>query len=295
MGEAVNREADAGPTPGISVIVISVGAPRRLADAVASIVCQAENAEVLVVNSGGGDAASLLRDSGIVASTFDTERLLSPGAARNKGIASSRAPFVAFLADDCVAAPGWIKARLEAHLGGATSVGSALLNDKPRNPVAWAAHLSRFVRRLPNAPAAAALPYGASYNRSLFERYGLFREDLRTGEDTEFHRRFRPGDGPVWTAAVKTIHRTPGRLAELIRDQVGRGERYLVAKRELEGTSKLRVFFGAGKAMVQSMLYGFAWSDRRDRLFVLLSWPLFPIAALAFGVGVLSAGRKRYQ
>jgi len=71
-----------------------------------------------VVNSAAGDAGALLRDARIDVTSRDYgERLFAAGA-RNRGIAATTAPVVAFLASDCRACPGWLEARLARHRAG---------------------------------------------------------------------------------------------------------------------------------------------------------------------------------
>src|SRR5262245_3158394 len=67
--------------------------------------------------------------------------------------------------------------------------------------------------------ARRGLPYGASYDRRLFEEHGYFREDLRVGEDNEFNRRLPTR--PKWNKRILTLHRNPTRLFPLIADQIG--------------------------------------------------------------------------
>ena len=143
------------------------------------------------------------------------------GAARNIGIKATSAPYVAFLAADCMATPGWVGQRIEAHQIGAAAVGSAVMNSNPRNPISWAAHLSLWSRRMPGS--RRGLAYGASYDRCLFEQHGLFREDLRRGEDDEFHDRLPQDQKPIWSPAIHTIHLNSTRFWHLIFDQYRRG------------------------------------------------------------------------
>jgi glycosyltransferase involved in cell wall biosynthesis len=282
-----------GDPPEISVVVISVGARAQLADAVLSLLAQSSRAEILVINSGGGDAAGLLRTFGAEVPVYEIPGVAMVGAARNEGIRRARAPIVAFLAEDCLATPGWIEQRLLAHLSGNPAVASALLNDRRRNPIAWAAHLSLFYRRLPHTPAQSALAYGGSYDRALFARYGMFREDLRTGEDTEFNARLAEEDRPVWMPAIKTIHRNASRFWEMLRDQHVRGKRFAIARREISGASRVRILLELAKGTVPKMICGLAWVRGVDRFVVLAAWPLLPFATIAYASGVLSAGRTR--
>ena len=181
-GRAVDKAS-----PQLAVVVLALGAPAEAVDAVRSLLEQEPQVELVVVNSGGGGMAQLLARHGIDVPVIEREERLYAGAARNIGIGATRAPHVAFLASDCMATTGWARARIAAHSAGAAAVGSAVLNGSPRNPFAWAGHLSLWSRRMPGAPKGLA--YGASYDRRLFETHGFFREDLRAGEDTEFKQR----------------------------------------------------------------------------------------------------------
>lgn len=225
----------------LAVVVIGHRAPAMLREAVASLLAQDPRPEIVVVNSGGGGAARLV--AGLPVSVIERAETLWPGAARNLGIAATAAPFVAFLAEDCLAAPGWVAARLAAHGAGAEAVASALLPDRNRHPVALAAHLSLFAARLPTTPEPEALRYGCSYTRALLERAGPFREDLRTGEDTEFHARI--GVPIAWAPAVRTIHRADPRLAALFADSAARGARAAAAWREMGRSLPRRHWLGA--------------------------------------------------
>jgi glycosyltransferase involved in cell wall biosynthesis len=275
----------------IAVVVLSVRAAPELVDAVRSLLGQSEMPEIVVVNSGGGDAMALLRREGVDVPVIESVPLLNPGAARNLGIAATTAPVVAFLAQDCLAAPGWTAARLAAHRAGRSAVGSALVHDRPGNPVACAAHLFLYFRRLPGTPAGEALAYGASYDRSLFDRYGRFREDLRTGEDTEFHTRLPIGLRPAWEPSIRTIHRTPGRLRDLLRDHRDRGRRMVRARRALGGVRPARVAMGTLKGLVPRMIKSLRWTEPGERATVILSFPFMALGAAAYIFGALTPDR----
>ncbi|MEO5757914.1 MAG: glycosyltransferase family A protein [Mesorhizobium sp.] len=211
--------------PDLAVIVIGCRAPASIVGSVRSLIDQGMPLEILVVNSGGGDTKSLLYHAGIDVPVIEIAKRVFVGAARNVGIAATEAPFVAFLADDCLACPGWAEARFRWHLAGTATVSSAIANSHPRNPFACAAYLALFARRLPGLPAELALRYGVSFDRRLFKEYGLFDESMRVAEDTEFLARLPPELEPVWEPEVKTIHRNETRLLGLLFDQYRRGYR----------------------------------------------------------------------
>lgn len=222
---SASRSAGKDVQPELAVVVLAVKAPGELVEAVRSLVFQTVPLEIVVVSSGGRGAAALLDRERLPVKVIERDELLFPGAARSVGIQATKAPYVAFLASDCLAAPHWAEERIVAHRAGSSAVASAVLNSDPKSVVAWAGHLALFARRMPIVSPEEALAYGASYDRILFERHGLFSETLRIGEDTEFHARLPAADRPVWAPAVQTVHRTPTRLHELLQDQFGRGVR----------------------------------------------------------------------
>ena len=95
---------------------------------------------------------------------------LYAGAVCNRGLAATSALRLA-LAADCIARPGWIATRLEAHRAGARAVSGALDNVFPRTP-ARPPPTSCWPRRMPHCRADHRNLYGLSYDRALFDRYG---------------------------------------------------------------------------------------------------------------------------
>ncbi len=178
----VSRETDDGSE--LACVVLSLRCTPGLVEAVRSLEEQSPRPEIVVVNSGGGDPAAMLRAAGLDVRVINRHDRLLPGAARNLGIAATRKRYVAFLAADCRAEPGWVAARLRAHRAGAKAVASAMTNAFPESLVASAAYLRLHWRRMPDTPSSERLLYSVSYERTLFERFGGFREDLREGEDT---------------------------------------------------------------------------------------------------------------
>lgn len=225
--------------PELAVVVLSVGAQRGVVAAVASVLAQEAPLEVVVVNSGGGDAAGLLARFGAEVSVIDRQAQLFPGAARNLGVASTRARFVAFLAADCVAAPGWAANRLRRHLSGAEAVSSAVKGVDDDNRFVVATQVLLYARRSPRTPRPLWSHYGLSYSRDLFARFGNFRADLRTGEDTEFHARFGGCVHMVAARDVVVSHRHPETLREFVTDQFRRGYRSASTWRQLRRSSAL--------------------------------------------------------
>src|SRR5689334_4444573 len=140
----------------LACVVLAHGPGASVDGAVASVLGQEPGVELVVVHSGGGAPAT---DARLV----HEAALLMPGAARNRGIAATTAPFVAFLAADCRALPGWVAGRLREHDAGADLVADVL---EPPDAVApRAAWLMLHRRRAAATPSTLRLPFGLSYRR----------------------------------------------------------------------------------------------------------------------------------
>jgi glycosyltransferase involved in cell wall biosynthesis len=281
-----------GNAPSLAVVVLSFGAPDVLVEAVRSVLAQQVPVEVLVINSGGGNARALLLSHGIDFPVIEFEERLFVGAARNCGIRATRAPIVAFLASDCLALPGWVANRIEAHRS-SRAVASSLVTSHPDRVIPWAAHLSLFARRLPGASPKVALAFGASYDRALFDKYGLFREDLRASEDYEFHRRLPTPLKPVICNAVRTVHRNPTHLAELVADQFRRGNRAAAALRDIEGSDPRRLVRTWWRRIVDPIRISSRALAPAEKRVARWAWVLLPIIATAYCLGLAWPKRLR--
>jgi hypothetical protein len=209
----------------LAVVVLSVGAPPELPEAVESLLAQDSPAEIVVVNSGGGPIRERL------APYLDRIRLIAcperrlVGAARNIGIDASRARYVAFLAADCLALPGWVSGRVRRHRAGAAAVGTPVVSDRPGRLVSHAYHSIMYGRRNPATPPDLALCFGLSYDRGLFAELGYFAPGLQVGEDSVFNAMVRARRVVDWAPEVVTAHRDPRGVLEFLADQAKRGAR----------------------------------------------------------------------
>jgi GT2 family glycosyltransferase len=263
-----------------------------VADAVASLLRQAPRPEVLVVNSGGGDVRLALGPASGEVQILERRQRLNPGAARNLGIEAASAPWIGFLAADCLALPGWVAGRLHAHRDGAVGVASALVNAYPRNRSANAAALLLHHRLMPETPPGKRLLYGLSYARAAFAELGPFRDDLRIGEDTEFNDRLQQaGDVVVRAPGVLTAHRNPTTPRALLRDLYMRGVRQARAR---SASGQRRAWLGVAWNAATGVRHGWLHSRRLEapkHPDGLSSGRLLLVpAAVAYAAGGLAAG-----
>lgn len=290
--EADPAEAAQAVPPGIALaaIVMDVGGQADTVAAVGSLLAQSPRPEVVVVSSGGGDLDVQLARAGLDATVVQVSTSLLPGATRNVGLAASDAPYVGFLAGDCLARPGWVAGRLAAHAAGADVVSSAVVNHAPWNPFAVAAHTLLFSPRLPGTPPPARLHYGASYARTLFSRFGAFRTDLRAGEDTELRERIAGRARLAYRGDVQAAHRNPTSLAALVRDQFNRGRRTVRTREALYGGSARRLVARTSLTRVpRSVWLTFRATPARQWGQILWGLPWLAPASIAYALGAATS------
>lgn len=276
-------------------MVIAHGAAPGVEAAVRSLQAQDMPVEIVVVSSGGPDPTPRLRRAGLAVPVQHRSVLLAPGAARNVGILQTRAPYVAFLAADCVARPNWVRGRLTAHDRGAQMVSSAVLGQRQWNPFSWAVQAYMYPRRMPGTAAADRIHYGVSYARPLFRRFGLFAGHLRTGEDTEFHQRIGDRIAPTWAGQdVISEHAHAWQPWALWREMGARGAR--AARLIHEGAAGPRIYgthLARGRRVRQRLQLALAGARRRrERWMLRLAAPVLWLLDAAFHRG-LQRGLQR--
>jgi glycosyltransferase involved in cell wall biosynthesis len=215
---------------------------------------------------------------------------LYPGRVRNVGIDHTRAPYLAFLAADCLARPGWAAARLREHRAGAAAVASPPTNAYPESSVAWASLLLLHNRRLEVTRPSQRLFYSLSYDRSLFARFGRFREDLRAGEDTEFNARFQAHATPVFAADAVTAHRYPTDLPAMLHDAFRRGRLQARMQGAIEGRGarRFKVALRGARSVLRALMVS-RQSPRAERHQLIRAWPLVVVGGVVYTVGALTA------
>lgn len=271
----------------LACVILSLNNPPSLIEAVRSVLTDEPDIELVVVNSGGGQAAESLKGTGLTVRVIEREERLTPGAARNLGWLSTRAPYVAFLASDCIVKPGWVRSRIDAHQAGAVAVSGAMAPPETNSIPEWASHILLFANRLPGVSEAHAGRYSVSYDRRLFSEYGGFREDLRAGEDTEFNARFQPHHPISWVPMIQCTHQHPRTLRALLSDQFARGQRMCKVRIQWHGQlNRVPLFLNAVLRWWPLWKTARRATDGQERHQVWKCLPVLPLGALAYAMGV---------
>jgi glycosyltransferase involved in cell wall biosynthesis len=215
-------------TPILSVVVLSYNSRHRIDVALRSLAVQEadEPYEVIVVDSGEDDCAAYVRASYPGVRLVRSETRLFPGAARNRGVRAARGRYIAFLADDCAAAPDWVARRIAKHREGFAAVGGAVTNGTRFHPIGSASYYLEYSPLLPSDRTLShqSIPHALSYDRALFDRLGAFPEDTRAGEDTVFNKRcLANGVEVALDPRIQFAHRNPTRIWSYLHHQVEHG------------------------------------------------------------------------
>lgn len=214
--------------PGLSVVIPAHGRPERLRALLASV----EGAEEVIV---AADRATPEVDAVLAQGGVRVVRTAAgPAAARNAGWRAAGGDLIAFVDDDCEAAPGWLAALHRA----AEAAPGALVQGRVEPHPAERHRIGPFARTL-HVDAAGPFFQTANilYPRELLERLGGFDEAYAfpAGEDTDLGWRaleagaqavFAPDalvwhavhpmgpaalvrDAPRWGSAVRVVARHP--------------------------------------------------------------------------------------
>jgi GT2 family glycosyltransferase len=174
----------------ISVIIPAyrAGATLPLVLEALELQVKAEDREVVVVDSTGGDDGTSIRLRWPSIQVIAVPRRMLPGQARNLGASVARGELLAFLDADAIPQPGWLD-RLECALGqGVEMVAGAVLDGTPGERWGTVSYALEFMEWAPKhrKPLGHAAGCNLLIRRTAFERTGGFAEDLWPGEDTVF-------------------------------------------------------------------------------------------------------------
>ncbi len=193
--------------------------------------------EVVVVDDGSRDGTGELLAT--IATPFPLRSLrlesAGPSRARNAGVEAASGRACAFLDDDCVAAPSFVAAHLEAHRATDCLVGIGRLSQRPPTRADWYARA--FARgwedhyaRMETKPASWSDCYSGNLSvpRADLLALGGFAVDVPVGEDIELGYRLQQrGCELRYLPAAAAVHDDEKPRARLLSDARKHAPAYL--------------------------------------------------------------------
>jgi glycosyltransferase involved in cell wall biosynthesis len=147
--------------------------------------------EIIVVDSSADGTAEYVRKNFPAVKVIALARQTPQSAARNLGLASTQARFIAITDHDCVVPPDWLARLLAWHQTGKyAAVGGAVGNGTPESSVGTASYLIEFNEFLPAGTphTVAMLPHcNICFRREVFTTVGPFVEAPPGAEDLIFN------------------------------------------------------------------------------------------------------------
>lgn len=262
-------------TPFVSVIIPVFNDPENLAKCLQSLEEQTypkSSYEVIVVDNGSEESIEpIVAQFGQAQAQFESR----PGSyvARNKGMSTAKGSIFAFVDSDCTADPDWIEKGV-AHLLRVPNCGSVsgsvdVFVRDPEHPTI--VELYDSVMAFPQKHYVEVGKYGGAGNlfafKSVFEKVGYFRQDLKSGGDFEWGQRvFSHGYEQVYADNVRVHHPARRTFDELYKKTV----RVVGGAEDLKrlNLKKTRRLLGFDLELVYGLLPPIgkaaqAWSDSR--------------------------------
>jgi len=183
--------------------------------------------ETIIVNSSPEDQIAKLVAERLPAARFEqSPHRLLPHAARNRGVELALGRLIVFTDPDCVCAPEWLAALVEASrhghgvvVGAMDLVGSTAFER--------AVHLCKFASWLPGGAAgrrAIAPTASALYAREVWEAVGPFRDDSFASDTLQSWRATAKGFQPWFEPRAVVAHQHGGDMRSFLRERRVRGE-----------------------------------------------------------------------
>jgi glycosyltransferase involved in cell wall biosynthesis len=183
--------------------------------------------ETIIVNSSPEDRTAQLVAKRFPAARFEqSPHRLLPHAARNRGVDLARGRLIVFTDPDCVCAPDWLGALVEASRHGHSVIVGAM-DLAGSTAFESAVHLCKFASWLPGGPAgrrAIAPTANALYTREVWEAIGPFRGDSFSSDTLLSWHAAAKGFHPWFEPRAVVTHQHDGDMRSFLRERRTRGE-----------------------------------------------------------------------
>ncbi len=220
--------------PGVSIIVPARGraaATRRCVQSLLALDYPADRREIIVVDDASEPPlAPALRDLPI--QLLRQDRNLGQSAARNLAAAAAKGAVLAFIDNDCVAEPDWLRTLLPylnepavAMVGGRVAApparGVVAAFEAVRSPLDMGAVATEVT---PSAAVSYLPTCNLLVRREALLAHGGFDATLRVGEDVDFMwRALRSGNRAWYVPAGRVVHEHRVRWSDWLRRRADYG------------------------------------------------------------------------
>jgi succinoglycan biosynthesis protein ExoM len=250
----------------VSVCVATRGRPAGLETLLASLLNQrgAPNFDVVVIdNDPAGSARAVVESfAGRLQTTYDIEPVPGVSSARNRSVAISQAPLLAFIDDDERAQPGWLAALHEKMADPAVAAAIGAVTFEFDEGVPLYRRRCRLFRGLEFADGETLKWWGAWIGNSIIRRSALpnppFEASLNLvgGEDSHLFDDMIAGGARIVAArrAITVEHRSAARTRLI--DLLGRSLRGGATDLEIEWLKRRRRLRARLRYGVQSIVLG---------------------------------------
>jgi GT2 family glycosyltransferase len=294
---------DAGPVPGVTVVIPSYRSARTIEPVLTALVAQrtAIVFRVAVLHSGDEPLpAGIVERFPSVSFVVFGDRL-RPGVKRNWGARRARSRWLLFVDADCVAEPDLLDALVhEAAREGAVGAGGTVEIAEPWTIASWTMHLLEFGDWLAGHASGVSRDFpscNALYDRDAFLAAGGFPEDVYPCEDTVLNQRLvAAGHHLIFVAAATVRHIHVRTVREVIAYNRQFGQMYGRVSRTygMAGGNLAGVLAAvpAVAAVRYARMVGrvVRYRPRRELITLVMSAPLAAVAAVAWAIGFARPG-----